>query len=72
MNRLQMIHILFENDKDHLIGTPERTSTKLARALEEQLMKDIFPIIEQYTEGLLSTAEFLSKLDLIANEEINL
>jgi hypothetical protein len=72
MNRLQMIKQLFNNDKDHLIGMPERTSTRLARILEENLQNDIRPVLQLYEDGLIYTAEFIGKLLLICEEEINL
>lgn len=72
MNRLAMIETLFNNDKEQPIDAPERTSTRIARALEAELSKDIQPVIQLYQDGMISTAEFIGKVLLIAEEEIKL
>lgn len=72
MNRLAMIVTLFNNDKDQPIDMPERTSTKIARVLEAELVKDMQPVIQSYQDGMISTAEFIGKILLIADEEIKL
>lgn len=72
MNRITLITKLFNNDIDIPLGNREGTSTRMARAIEKELQNDVYPIIEQYQEGLISTGEFYHKLTMVIEEDINI
>lgn len=74
MNRVTLITTLFNNDINTPLGNPDTspTSTRIARAIEQQLQSDVSPLIQQYQDGMISTGEFYHKLTMIIEEDIKL